>query len=173
MKKKLSILMVILAMISACTRGGNGPSDGNKVVSDDLLRVTPDPKEDYENPVILPAAHGSTEAPDPFVYRFNGKYYLYMTTGGGFVRCYVSTDLLHWEAATNGPAVGVCYQGSGIGNTPYAPEVIYYNGHFYMVTSPSGNGHFILISESPEGPFTKLTDNVYVYINPKLLILHF
>ncbi len=158
MKKKLIISMVVLAMLTACT-GQNGKKDGNKVVSDELLRITPDPKEDHDNPVQLPSAHGSTEAADPFVYRFNGKYYLYMTTGGGFVRCYVSNDLLHWEAATNGPGVGICYQGTEIGNTPFAPEVIYYNGHFYMVTSPSGNGHFILVSDSPEGPFQKIAGN--------------
>ena len=161
MKKKLGLLMVVLSMVSACTGGSQGGN--NKTVSDELLKKTPDLKEDYENPVQLPVAHGSAEAADPFVYRFNGKYYLYMTTGSGYVRCYVSPDLLHWEAATNGPGNGICYQSSSannIGNTPFAPEVIYYNGLFYMVTSPSGNGHFILVSDSPEGPFTKITDNV-------------
>ena len=50
--------------------------DTPKVVSDDLLKTTPELKEDYLNPVDLPIAHGSNEAADPFVYRFNGKYYL-------------------------------------------------------------------------------------------------
>ena len=174
MKKKLSVLLVVLAMISSCTSHGNGNNGGgNKVVSDDLLKVTPDPKEDFENPVILPNAHGSTEAADPFVYRFNGKYYLYMTTGGGYVRCYVSSDLLHWEPSTNGPGVGICYQsssGNAIGNTPFAPEVIYYNGHFYMVTSPSGNGHYILESESPEGPFKDISGNIQKSIDGSFFI---
>lgn len=161
MFKKASLLMVVLAMLSACSN--NPKTDGDKVVSDDDLKVTPDLKEDYLNPVELPVARGSAEAADPFVYRFNGKYYMYMTTGAGFVRCYVSTDLLNWEIATNGPGNGICYQssnGNNIGNTPFAPEVIYHNGYFYMVTSPSGNGHYILVSESPEGPFQDITGNI-------------
>ena len=167
MKRKLSILLVIMAMLSGCTRNGNR---SEKVVPDEELKNTPDLKEDYENPVILPNAHGSNEAADPFVYRFNGRYYLYMTTGGGFVRCYTSDDMINWETAKNGPAEGVCYQGSEIGNTPFAPEVIYYNGYFYMVTSPSGNGHFILVSESPEGPFTKITNNIEKSIDGSFFI---
>ena len=166
MKRKLSLLMVALFMLSGCTPNGNNSdskSNGNKEVPDELLRNTPDLKEDYDNPIQLPVAHGSSEAPDPFVYRFNGRYYLYMTTGGGYVRCYVSSDLINWEPASNGPGDGICYQassGNNIGNTPFAPEVIYYNGYFYMVTSPSGNGHFILVSESPEGPFKDITGNI-------------
>ena len=161
MKRLARLLLVGLFMLSACAKE-EGKKDGNKVVPDSELKVTPDLKEDHLNPVELPIAHGSNEAADPFVYRFNGKYYLYMTTGSGYVRCYVSKDLLNWEPATNGPGVGICYQsssGNNIGNTPFAPEVIYYNGYFYMVTSPSGNGHFILVSESPEGPFQDITGN--------------
>ena len=159
MKKRLLISMVVMAMLSACSNGGNN-NKPDKVVPDDKLKVTPELKEDHLNPVELPVAHGSAEAADPFVYRFNGQYYLYMTTGSGYIRCYVSKDLLNWEPATNGPGVGICYQGNAIGNTPFAPEVIYYNGYFYMVTSPSGNGHFILGSESPEGPFEPITNNI-------------
>lgn len=79
------------------------------------------------------------------------------------MRCYVSSDLLNWEKAVGGAGDGICYQasaGNNIGNTPFAPEVIYYNGYFYMVTSPSGNGHYILVSESPEGPFQEISGNI-------------
>ena len=176
MKREVKLLMVVAAMLCGCNskKGGNNtPSGGNKTVDDALLKVRPDLKDDYVNPVNLPVAHGSNEAADPFVYRFNGKFYLYMTTGGGFVRCYVSKDLLNWEPSTNGPAPGVCYQSSSgnvIGNTPYAPEVIYYNGHFYMVTSPSGNGHYILVADSPEGPFQEISGNVHKSIDGSFFI---
>ena len=168
--KKAGLIMMVAALLSGCSLFGpkeqkqvdNTPEQGDKTVSDDLLKVRPDVKEDYINPVNLPVASGSNEAADPFVYRFNGKYYLYMTTGGEKVRCYVSDDLLNWSAATNGPSPGLCYEGTAgnkIGNTPYAPEVIYYDGYFYMVTSPHGDGHYILKSESPEGPFQDITGN--------------
>lgn len=164
MNKKIPLFIMVASMVSACGSGNNNNNSSSieKVVSDEDLKVLPDLKDDYENPVALPVAAGSNEAADPFVYRFNGKYYLYMTTGGSNVRCYVSSDLLNWEPATNGPAPGLCYKssaGDNIGNVPYAPEVIYSNGHFYMVTSPSGNGHFILESESPEGPFHDISGN--------------
>lgn len=44
--------------------------------------------------------------------------------------------------------------------TPYAPEVIYYNGKFYMTASPLGKGHYIFESDSPEGPFKTITGNI-------------
>ena len=169
--KKLGLLVALTAMISGCSLFGkkkqnenqdNTPKQEEKIVSDDLLKERPEAKEDYINPVNLPSAGGSNEAADPFVYRFNGKYYLYMTTGGEKVRCYVSDDLLHWQGSSNGPSPGICYEGTTgnkIGSTPYAPEVIYYDGWFYMVTSPHGDGHYILKSESPEGPFQDITGN--------------
>ena len=44
--------------------------------------------------------------------------------------------------------------------TPFAPEVIYFNGMFYMISSPSGNGHYVFESESPEGPFSAISGNI-------------
>ena len=104
--KKTGLIIAAVAMLSGCSLFGtseeekkedNTPKQEEKVVSDDLLKVRPDLKEDHFNPVNLPAAGGANEAADPFVYRFNGKYYMYMTTGGKKVRCYVSSDLLHWD----------------------------------------------------------------------------
>ena len=52
----------------------------------------------------------------------------------------------------------------------YAPEVYYYNGTFYMYTSPGGNGHCILTSSSPEGPFVAATGNFGLSIDGSVLI---
>lgn len=98
---------------------------------------------------------------DPFVLRYNGKYYLYVSTKNFEigVRGWVSEDLIHYEMLT-GEGLETGY----VSNDPctlgaYAPEVIYKNGYFYMIQSQSGNGHYILRSEKPEGPFVKVKDN--------------
>ncbi len=58
-----------------------------------------------------------------------------------------STDLVTWIYQ------GLCTTES-VTLGAYAPEVVYSNGKFYMYTSPGGNGHYVLSSSSPLGPFT-------------------
>ena len=50
-------------------------------------------------------------------------------------------------------------------STPFAPEVIYFNGKFYLIASPSGNGHYVLESDSPEGPFVNVSGNIGLSID--------
>ncbi len=108
--------------------------------------------EDYCNPIPVMNDHNvKMDAADPFVMRHNGRYYLY-TTGGEEIRVYESENLVDWQYR------GHCTQ-NGDGHIAYAPEVFYWRGAFYMVTSPWGNGHFTLKSDSPLGPFAKMTDN--------------
>lgn len=90
---------------------------------------------------------------DPFVLRYNGRYYLYCTSPG--VPCWSSDDLINWkEEGTSVP------EEEFPGLVPFAPEVVYWNGAFYMYTSPHGFGHYVLQSSSPCGPFRKITDNI-------------
>lgn len=108
--------------------------------------------EDYQNPIpVLNDRGDKMDAADPFVLRFNGKYYLY-TTGAEEIRVYESEDLVHWTFK------GYCTR-DGQGRIAYAPEVFYWRGAFYMITSPSGNGHYIMKSDSPLGPFDRVTEN--------------
>lgn len=87
---------------------------------------------------------------DPFVMRYNGKYYLYPSTadGRGGIKVYESLDLVNWT-----------YMGFAVSEDEptsvgaYAPEVIYYNGYFYMCQSRAGKGHYIYRSESPTHGF--------------------
>ncbi len=103
---------------------------------------------DYINPI---KRHG--DFADPYVMRYNGRYYLYATNPD--VRCWSSDDLLCWKA--EGPAIG---PEEFPGLVPFAPEVVYHNGAFYMYTSPSGLGHYVLKSTSPTGPFHRITGNL-------------
>lgn len=102
----------------------------------------------YRNPI---ARDG--DFADPFVLRHNGRYYLYATNPD--VRCWSSADLVRWtlEGPTIGPEVFADL-------VPFAPEVVYAEGAFYMYTSPSGHGHYVLRADTPTGPFEPVTGNV-------------
>ena len=112
----------------------------------------------YTNPV---ARDG--DFADPFVLRYNGRYYLYATNPD--LRCWSSSDLVTWqpEGATIGPDVFP-------GLVPFAPEVVYSDGYFYLYTSPSGTGHHVLRSPSPTGPFELVTGNLGLDIDGNVLV---
>lgn len=105
-------------------------------------------KKMYQNPI---ARNG--DFADPFIIKYNGIFYLYATNPD--VKCWSSPDLLKWKEE------GTVIRSEVFSElVPFAPEVIYWNGHFYMYTSPSGFGHYVLRSNSPTGPFEKITDNI-------------
>lgn len=115
--------------------------------------------EDYQNPMTVegqyPPIAGAQDdygIGDPFVLRWNGMYYMYPSTCEERVKVFTSRDLVHWTDA------GYCTKGRDV-DFAYAPEVIYWRGSFYMITSPNGRGHYILKSESPLGPFKLITGN--------------
>ena len=105
--------------------------------------------------------HGSG---DPYVLKFRGVYYLYCSNDREqALRCLTSKDLVHWSDAiicSTDPTIVIAY----------APEVIYWNGMFYMYTSPNGGGHYVLSSDSPTGPFTRVTDNYFKEIDGSVFI---
>ena len=68
------------------------------------------------------------------------------------MKVYESEDLVNWTYKGNA-TTGKEVKGA------YAPEVVYYNGTFYMTESAQGNGHYIFASDSPTGPFKLVTDN--------------
>ena len=109
-----------------------------------------------KNPVLITLNNGNhVEIGDPFILRHNGKYYLYPSTCDEVegIRCFVSEDLIHFEE------YGLVAK-SPILKHAYAPEVIYKDGEFIMATSPRGQGHYLLKSNSPLGPFYFVTENV-------------
>lgn len=92
---------------------------------------------------------------DPFIMRYNGKFYLYCSTKDWRpgIKAWSSKNLVDWS-----------YEGlvteDPITTGAYAPEVVYWNGSFYLYTSPAGQGHYVLQSDSPTGPFVVKTDNL-------------
>lgn len=111
--------------------------------------------EPYKNPITLDNEWEGYGLGDPYVFKHNGTYYLYVSTRDREVgvKVWSSENLVDWMYegfATEEPeTIGA-----------YAPEVIYWNGYFYMYTSPAGEGHYVLKSESPTGPFEVITENI-------------
>ncbi|MGV8968405.1 MAG: glycoside hydrolase family 43 protein [Cellulomonas sp.] len=102
----------------------------------------------YRNPVAV-----NGDFADPFVLRHDGRYYLYCTNPD--LRCWTSVDLVSWTLC--GPTID---EDEFPGLVPFAPEVVYADGWFFMYTSPSGQGHRALRSSSPTGPFRSVTGNL-------------
>lgn len=141
------------------TKGdGDVMTNGNSLINKEIYEFNI--SKTYKNPMEIEGQHGPDRHTggkdygigDPFVIRYNGKYYLYPSSNESRVKVFESIDLVNWEYK------GEVTQGDDV-YYAYAPEVVYYDGMFYMVTSPHGNGHYILKSESPYGPFQLITDN--------------
>ncbi|MDR2057756.1 MAG: family 43 glycosylhydrolase [Dysgonamonadaceae bacterium] len=102
---------------------------------------------------------------DPYILKYKGVYYLYCSTKDSEtgVKCWSTKDFITWSNA-------VTCTTDAITKAAYAPEVVYWNGKFYMYTSPAGNGHYVLESDSPAGPFTRITGNIQKGIDGSVFI---
>lgn len=103
---------------------------------------------------------------DPFLIKVNGFYYLFYTAKEG-IKAFKSFDLLHFTKV-NGDG-NVHNKNLNI-RSAFAPEVFYFNGYFYLVASPSGNGHYIFRSDSIEGPFNLITSNFHEMIDGSFFV---
>ena len=94
---------------------------------------------------------------DPYILRYNGKYYLYVSTDEWYCsyRVWESLDLIHYTYLGEYDLLdkdgkrteGDTAAGQGFAlECPWAPEVHYWNGEFYMYTSPHASGHQVLKS---------------------------
>lgn len=118
----------------------------------------------YHNPIHI-AEHEQDGFGDPFVYRYLGNYYLFVSSHSGEadIRCYQSTDLIHWSFAAYAAKDPLL-------EDAYAPEVIRAYNRFYLVTSPGGNGHYFFIADKITGPYTRLSENVGSMIDGSLSV---
>ena len=125
-----------------------------------------------------------TGCADPYIMRYNGMFYLYVTTSGlqnYGLRAWKSKDLLNWVPC-QGKGLPLGYvvdnkdEDGRYTQNAYAPEVYYFNGKFYMIISPGPaavsplRGHRILVSDSPEGPFMAHSEQIDKRIDGSLLI---
>ena len=105
----------------------------------------------YQNPIRLPEPETIgkenvwAKVGDPFVYRFNGRYYLYPSAGAEGIEVWESEDLTDWQY------IGIVADDPILGYA-YAPEIFYFNGVFYLITSPRGDGHYICLLYTSPSP---------------------
>lgn len=156
-------LLLLCGMLVSCG-GSSSTNDGTTNTTVDDVDTPIPTINTYDNKFgedKIPNQWSEYGIGDPFVYRFNGTYYLYCSTKNfeTGVRGWKSDDLLNWKPIT-GEGLETGYVSNDENTvTAYAPEVIYNNGYFYMCESEGGSGHYILRSEKPEGPFVSVTDN--------------
>lgn len=177
MNKKISTLLALgLLALTACSpaassttsvsepSGSETPTNPEESeMNEDLTGLDQFAEEEratYDNHFAqddrLPGV-SAVQCADPFVLRHDGRYYLYATSGGNQLLCWESDDLLHWERAGNN---GNCLGGTSLVN-PWAPEVTYINGKFYLISSFGGQKHSVLVSDSPTGPFVDYSTNIF------------
>lgn len=162
--KKLCQMMSLLFCLTSC--GGNTPIKVTIQNNNDLQTIQNE-SEKYENIFLedrIPNQWNQYGIGDPFIYRFNGYYYLLCSTKGTErgVKGWKSLDLMHWEEVQNGvnkkgfvvdPSIDESFDA-------WASEVYYLDGTFYLVASRHGEGHYVYTSTSPEGPFKLISNRI-------------
>ncbi|MDR1336921.1 MAG: family 43 glycosylhydrolase [Tannerella sp.] len=119
----------------------------------------------WTNPITLTGEWSNYGIGDPYILKHRGVYYLYCSTkdNNTGVKCWTTKDFVTWSGVYSCTSEAITV-------TAYAPEVVYWNGTFYMYTSPGGNGHYVLSSSSPTGPFTRITENLGKSIDGSIFI---
>ena len=168
-KKRIFSVMAAGAMmfgLAGCARPQDPPGkdpDGDDDPEQQEIEYVPPTVERYSNHLDLDGQWGATHDAsgergigDPFVMRYNGKYYLYPSTSGPNygIKVFESEDLVHWTY--KGYAVA---ESEDSGYHAYAPEVLYYRGYFWMCQSRDGGGHYFYRSESPTEGFVRVSEN--------------
>lgn len=181
MKRTGAILVLLSFFFLTCCAGGT--QDSSDIINDDELGVDV-PRDTYRNSFTeeqIPDYWESYGVGDPFVYRFDGMYYLICSTTWmntstpGVISAtgllgWKSKDLIHWEKCTGKGLPEGYISVDDCTYIAYAPEMTYINGKFYIVESRHGEGHYILESDSPEGPFVKSVDNFGLRIDGSFFV---
>ena len=123
------------------------------VCSGSAVAATPLP---VANPLTL-SGTDATGVGDPDIVKYRGSYYMYSSRNGpDGVHVWSSRDLVNWTPRGVAASVAEAWYG-------WAPDVLYHNGQFYMVTSGDTGAytdHVVMRSDLPTGPFVRLADNL-------------
>ena len=175
MKKKIQLMVVtIMTVLGISGCGSNNSKDEN--IGKTEINYKIEERDRYDNIFRenIPEQWENYGIGDPYLLRFNGEYYLFVSTkdnNPGY-KCWKSHNLINFEYLGH---FGM-YNRDGSTTTgqlgQYAPEVYYWNGDFYMYGSPSGHGHYIYKSTTglPYGDYVAVTDNFGLSIDGSVFI---
>ncbi|MBQ4564481.1 MAG: family 43 glycosylhydrolase [Lachnospiraceae bacterium] len=160
MKRWIAFLlaMVLCLGLSACRRNEN---DENAPITEWKTKVPKLNVEDeisddetYKNYMVLEEEWEAYGIGDPHIMKYNGMYYLYVSTKGREqgIKMWCSENTYDWEYC------GIIAKDQDATYIAYSPKVYYWNGVFYLYTTSHGQGLRILTSDSPTGPFVEVTE---------------
>ena len=193
MKKRIAVpvlcaAMLTLSSLTACGQKTDVITIDIPVASSNLLKDVAAAPELYENVFSDDRIANQWKdygIGDPYIYRFDGRYYLLCSTryNANGVKGWTSTDLYNWEEVDNGVDPKGYVVGPDIAETfdAWASEVYYLDGYFYLVESSNGKGHYVLRSESPAGPFeviserlddSRIDGTLYMDVDGKMVLLY-
>lgn len=154
MKKIALFLSVILALsLCACGKGEAAVKVENVPTYKTGEDIDINKVKKYENFLELSEEWANYNIGDPYIMKYNGMFYLYVSSpyGSRGIKVWSSRDLLNWENR------GIIAADRNSTYTAYSPKVIHHNGTFYLYTTPDGNGLHILTGTSPLGPFMDIS----------------
>jgi hypothetical protein len=171
MKRKiLTIVAAALFALTPTAACGKKARPGDGLVAD-KVDITLTERARFDNmftEAFIPEQWEEYGVGDPYVLRYNGEYYLYVSTKNGQwgYKVWKSHDLIHYEYLGRFDLQGM--DGTNTAHRPaFAPEVYYYDGDFYMYSSPDGAGHYIYksVDKTPYGVFKAVTGNLGLKID--------
>jgi alpha-N-arabinofuranosidase len=110
----------------------------------------------YNNPIL------AGYYPDPSICRVENNYYLVNSSFSHYpgVPIFLSTDLIHWKQighVLDRPSQ-LNLDSLAVSEGIFAPDISYYNGTFFLVTTLVGKGgNFVVTAKDPAGPWSEPT----------------
>ncbi len=173
MKLKKSICLALSALIgltafSACRKDkekSNIPTQ-SEVPALNFQKYEPEDKNSYQNDLTLEGQWENYGIGDPYIMKYNGRFYLYVSTpyGKQGIMVWSSDNAFDWKYET------IVAADQNATFTAYSPKVIYWNGTFYLYTTPNGAGLHVLTASTPLGPFTDVTGRMHDSIDACIFI---
>lgn len=122
--------------------------------------------ETYTNKMTLEEEWPAYGIGDPYIMKYNGMYYLYVSTKGQNqgIKVWSSANTYDWEYR------GLIGEDQDATWIAYSPKVVYWNGTFYLYTTPHGQGLHVLTADAPLGPFTDVTGKIHDCIDACIFI---